>query len=107
MSSVLCLKDKKSFELPKTTQLVTIKGFMDEPVRLGLKIIKKSSVLVVGGDGKTEIRLKTKYVYQYDEKLYERLKKAYDDGDIETLSKEWQCAKPIVIPERRRSALSN
>jgi hypothetical protein len=95
MSSILCPKDKKSCVSAEITQPIIVKGFGSEPKRLGLKNVKNFSVLAIGENGNTEIELKTKYVYQYDEKTYQKLRNAYELNDKEALEKLWQQAKPI------------
>jgi IS4 transposase len=78
-------------------QIVVVKGFMGEPVRLKAEKIDNSFVTLVGKDGKTRIKLKVKYIYQDDEGTYRKLKNAFDSNDTERLTREWQYAKPIVI----------
>ena len=43
------------------------------------------------------MKLKDKYAYQYDEEIYQKLRKAFDSGNADRLEKEWQCAKPISL----------
>jgi hypothetical protein len=86
---------KKFFYCPQT---VIVKGFKCEPIRLKAEGIENFLVLLVGNDGKTRTKLKVKYVYCYDEEVYLKLKSTFDSGDTEQLTREWQCAKPIVIP---------
>lgn len=43
------------------------------------------------------MRLKVKYVYQYDEYTYKRLRNAFDSNYIEALEQEWLKARPIAI----------
>jgi len=77
---------------------VIIKGFMGEPTRLKCVNIDNISATVVGKSGKTQMNLKVKYVYRYDEETYQKLQNAFDLGDIKALDKEWQQAEPIVSP---------
>ena len=85
---------RKFFDRPQT---VIVKGFRGEPARLKAEGIENFLVLLVGNDGKTQTKLKAKYVYCHDEELYLKLKNAFDSGDTDKLSREWQCAKPITM----------
>jgi hypothetical protein len=76
--------------------LLIIKGFKGEPACLEAKNIKNNFVTVAGKSGTTQMTLKSKYAFCYDENLYKRLKNAYENNDKEGLEKLWQQAKPIT-----------
>ena len=97
MSIEKMAKNKDFLDNTISVYPVIVKGFRGCPDKLNAKNVENSLVTVIGRSGKTEMRLKVKYVYQFDEGIYQRLKKAYDAGDTETLAKEWQCAKPITV----------
>ena len=77
-------------------QPVIIKGFMGEPTVL--KSINKNRlfVTVLGKSGKTQIKLRVKYIYRYVKKVFQQLKRAFNSKNIKRLAKEWQKAKPII-----------
>ncbi len=83
-------------KIGKMLQPVIIKGFMGEPEVLSSINKDISFVTVVGRSKKTQMRLKVKYVYHYDEELYQKLKNAFNSKDSERLETEWQKAKPIM-----------
>ena len=78
-------------------QRVVVKGFRNEPKILDFVKYSGKSTTVLGRDRKCQMNFANDVVYRYDEELYKKLKKAYDDGDIECLKREWQCAKPIIV----------
>ena len=82
--------------MSKNTQPVIFKGFMNEPKRLISVGIDKLFVTVLGISGKTQMRLKIKYVYQHNEKLYRKLTEMYSSKNYEGLERAWQEAKPIT-----------
>jgi len=96
----------QTFSLPKTEfsqektkklQPVIVKGFRGEPARLDAVNIGKNFIIVVGKSGKTQMKLKDKYVYQYNEETYQKLRNAFDSNNSEILEQEWQKAKPIIL----------
>jgi hypothetical protein len=78
------------------TQLVMVKGFMGFPECLKYEEINDNFIVIIGRSGKTRMNLKVKYAYQYDEKLYQKLKEVFESNDTEKLTREWQCAKSII-----------
>ena len=97
MSTIILRKMKKALKIAKKSQLVIIKGLRGEPEALNYERIDNLFVTVVGKSGKTQMRLKIRYVYQYDEETYQKLRKAFDSNDTEALEQEWQKAKPIAL----------
>jgi hypothetical protein len=87
----------------KFLQPIIAKGFMGEPTRLDCVNIDNFFATVVGKSGKTQIKLKVKYVYCYDEETYQKLQKAFNSGDNDLLVKEWQQAKPITMNNQIRT----
>jgi len=83
-------------KIDNIVQPVIVKGFMGEPEMLSSVNKNIYFVTVLGKSGKTQMNLKIKYVYRYDEELYQKLKKAFDSKDNERLETEWQKAKPII-----------
>jgi hypothetical protein len=71
-------------------QPVVIKGFKGEPVYLRAINSENNFVTVAGKSGKTQMTLKSKYVFHYDENVYKRLKNVYEMNDKEGLEKLWQ-----------------
>jgi hypothetical protein len=50
------------------------------------------------GNSKNKLMIfKRKYAHQYRDEVFQKLKKAYDDGDIEATGKKQQCAKLITV----------
>lgn len=86
----ISVKTKKAYP-------VIIKGFRGEPVRLDAVNIEKSFIIVAGKSGKTQMKLKVKYVYQCDDNTYQKLRKAFDSNDSEVLEQGWQKARPITL----------
>jgi len=83
-----------SIEIPEflqnnsnSLQHVVIKGFRGEQRMLDFVKLSGKSTTVLGRDGKSQMNFANDVVYQYDKELYLRLKKAYDDGDTESLAK--------------------
>ena len=96
--SIAKIKNNQNFrKKTDNTQLVIIKGFMGEPGLLRAVKLKNNFVMVVGKSGKSRMKLKDKYIYQYDENVYHRLCNAFDSNDSEALEQEWQKAKPIAL----------
>jgi hypothetical protein len=89
--------DEKKLKYVNILQPVIIKGFRGEPEVLNSIGIDNFFVTVVGKGGKTQMKLKVKYAYRYDEDTYKRLRKAFDSNDSEVLEQEWQKAKNIVL----------
>jgi phage regulator Rha-like protein len=78
------------------TYLVLVKGFTCIPKRLNVIKCENNFITVAGMSGKTQMKLKAQYVYQYDEEMYQKLRNAYELNDKGTLEKVWQQAKPIT-----------
>lgn len=70
---------------------------MGEPEVLDSINKDKFFVTVLGKSGKTQMKLKVKYVYHYTEEIYQKLKEAFNSKDSERLVKEWQKAKLINL----------
>ena len=90
---------KPEFSQKKTNimQILMIKGFKGEPTRLKCLNIDNLFATVVGNSGNSQMRVKVKYVYQYNEEAYQKLRKAFDSNDSEALEQEWQKAEPIAL----------
>lgn len=88
---------KKNVKSTEYTQPVMVKGFKGEPETLNSVGIENLFVTAAGKGGKTQMRLKIQYVYQYDDETYQKLRDAFDSNDTEALEREWQKAKPITL----------
>ena len=81
--------------------MVIIKGFMDEPARLDFVNKGNKVTTVLCRDGITEMNFANDMVYEDDGNLFKILKDAYELGDTERLTREWQRAKPVISPESK------
>ncbi len=96
--STTILRDNEVFSVETNKSYPIIaKGFRGEPAKLDAIKYEKNFVTVLGKSRKTQMRLKVKYVYQYDEETYQKLRDAFDSNDTEALEREWQKAKPITL----------
>ena len=95
MSMVISKKSKNFEKISECPQNIIMKGFRCERKQLKSVGIDNLHVKVLGKSGKTKIMLKIEYVYQYDEKLYEKLTTLYNSKNYEGLAKAWKEAKSI------------
>ena len=102
MSSVISKNMENYKEIFTIPQLVLIRAFMGEPVVLKCLGIENFSFIILGKDEKKQILLKKKYVYQYDENVYQKLKGIFDSGDFEKLTNEWDKVGIFNFPESKR-----
>jgi hypothetical protein len=86
-------------EIYENPQIVIVKGFRGEPALLKCIGIENLRFIIVGNNKEMTIRLKKQYVYNYDKKTYERLKKLFESDDCELLDIEWGKTKHYKQPE--------
>ncbi len=74
---------------------VMVRAYGDEPVRLAALEVAATYVLVAGQDRTKTIGFPRDCVFAFDDALFARLNKAYQEGSGRTLATLWAKAKPI------------
>jgi hypothetical protein len=78
---------------PENNPAVIAKGYGDEPAKLYVVATGGQYLELTGSDPSKKIGFPRSYVYRYDEGLFKRLLRAYENGNKKQLSDLWRQAE--------------